>query len=279
MCKREVWKLGGSVLKNSKAFLYYAKAARSYLDRNPSVDRLYIVASAAKGDTERLIDTVGGSRSDRKLLRKRLQGERPAEGECCRFDTRETPVRLLQGEIESAHKLRLAFVSAGEQAKVVTQLDFFPIVSQGSYLFAELDIESSRHRFELFDRICRQRRVVIITGFGAVNISGEATLLGRNASDYVAAIFSSLDRKVNRVMFAKDVDGIYDKFRTRDQYLIPSIKAENLRDKQLGEVLDRRVLDIIASDFCFTNDRLRVGTSVFLSDPQPALNAALEGGR
>lgn len=114
---------------------------------------------------------------------------------------------------------------------------------------------------------------MIVAGFGAVNSKCEPTLLGRNASDYVAAILTYLDDKVKRAVFAKDVPGFYDNFNTDDQTLVRDIDLSQFEKKQFDELLDRRVLEIIACDFTITSPKLHSGTRVWLS--QAARKAAV----
>jgi aspartokinase len=261
--RREVWKLGGSVLTDDAAFADFATRVADKLAQDAGLDRLYLVVSAMRGVTEALIDSAVTGEA-RAFLRAGLKGEEIGSSWRERFDCPDLAAKLLLGEVDAAHRLRRALVLAGVQAKLATQFDFFPIACDGGHLHAELDLERSRARFRLFERICAGRRLVIVTGFGAVTAAGEPALLGRNASDYVAAILSRLDPAVREVIFAKDVPGIFENWQSRAERLIDRIEREDLSRREFGAVLDRRVLDIIACPFTVTGAALVGGTQVLV---------------
>lgn len=262
--RREIWKLGGSVLTDDAAFETFAARAAAKLEQDAGLDRLYLVVSARRGATEELIDATAETEEERRHLRAGLRGEKLEHLWRERFEHPAVAAKLLMGEVDAAHRLRRALVFAGVRAKLVSQFDYFPIVAIGGYLHAEVDLDRSRERFPLFDRICADRRVVIVTGFGAVTAAGDPALLGRNASDYVAAILSRLDPAVTEVLFAKDVAGIFENWRTGAQRLIERIDRAELGSRDFGAVLDRRVLEIIACPFTVTGAELVGGTQVLV---------------
>ena len=246
---RVVIKIGGSILTDESAYAAAAKELRGFLNAGPGLERLYVVVSAMKGSTERAIDRLAPGPEAGDRLRRLLSGTAAPDPENEQWNRPRFALFLLWGEIEAAYVLADALADAGIRAKTVTQLGPYPIVAEGAALRAELDLAASRRAFAAFDRLCRSERVIVLAGFGAVNGRGEPVLLGRNASDYVAAILSALDRRVGMAVFLKDVGGIYADFRTRAQRLIPAIDIARLRAEAPAQVLDPRVLDIIACDF------------------------------
>lgn len=271
--KREVWKLGGSVLISEDDFHSFARRANDHLNKNPDLERLYIVVSAPNGTTDYLVNKLALDTGEGEYLHKFLSGQKVPDDVYQKLNTPEVSMKLLRGEIYSAQQLRIALLDNNISAKVVTQLDYFPVVTEGGYLYSTLERKQSHERFKIFDQVCKNKRVVIVAGFGAVNAQCEPTLLGRNASDYVAAILTYLDKKVSRAVFAKDVPGFYDNFNTEKQKLVRDIDLSQFEKKQFDELLDRRVLEIIACDFTITSPQLHSGTRVWLS--QAAQRAAV----
>ena len=264
--KRVIIKVGGSVLDDEPAYAAVASVLADYLRRSPDVERLYIVASAKKGMTDRAIDALAPNPDVRRRLRGRLAGESCGGADLEYWDRPRHALALLWGEIESAFHLAECLRLEGQQAKVVTQLGLYPIASRGPYLRAEFDLALSRRRFARFERAYRRCRVVILPGFGAANANGEPTLFGRNASDYVAAVLSALDPNVGLVIFVKDVGAIFEAFATDGQRKIAMTNIARLRASEFGRVLDRRVLEVIHCEFHVVGRDLRGGGTVVHPD-------------
>ncbi len=260
--RRVIIKIGGSVLVSEGSFAPLASRIAAYLNNNPGVERAYIVVSAMKGITDRAIDSIAPDPAAQHLLRSALTGEADDPGQTESWDRPCRSLALLWGEIESAYLLKEALSSIEMPAAVVTQLGLYPIAASGTYLRACVDLRDSRRRFTSFDRMYRDQRIIILSGFGAVNGDGDPTLLGRNASDYVAAILSRLDARVDLVIFLKDVGGIYECYRTERQTLITATSTEQLRAAPPGKVLDHRVLDMINCDFHVTGAEMGVGGTI-----------------
>jgi aspartokinase len=246
--RRIVVKLGGSVLTDEPAFARAASSLAELLAGDRKLDRLYIVVSAMKGVTDGTIDRLAPEAGARSRLRALLEGgaARPADAP---WERSRIALSLLWGEIDAAHLLADTLDDIGVPAAVVTQLGLFPIAARGGRLSAEIDLDASRRRFSAFEQAVRDENVVILPGFGAVDGRGQPALLGRNASDYVAAVLSALDPKIGQVVFLKDVGGIFAGFRTAGERLIDEIDIGRLRAAGPQKVLDPRVLDVIACDF------------------------------
>lgn len=91
------------------------------------------------------------------------------------------------------------------------------LVAYGSYLDSMVNIEESmcRIRNMSMDHV----NIILMAGFTAGNVHGELVTLGRNGSDYSAAILAACLR-ANRCEIWTDVDGIY----TCDPHQVPSAK-------------------------------------------------------
>ncbi len=81
------------------------------------------------------------------------------------------------------------------------------IIAEGDYLDSICDVPASKARFEDVDASGSQ--VLIMPGFVAVNEAGEKVTLGRNGSDYSAAILAAcIDAECCEIW--TDVDGVYN---------------------------------------------------------------------
>ena len=81
------------------------------------------------------------------------------------------------------------------------------IASTGGYIDAEADLVTSKTRFQTVLKD-HPSTIYIMPGFTASNDKGELTTLGRNGSDYSAAIAAAcLDAEVCQIW--TDVDGVY----------------------------------------------------------------------
>ena len=259
--QRVVWKAGGSVLVDEDSFHLLAARIEDFLAGDDSLERLYVVVSAMQGVTDSLISQIANIGESEEGLRAALEGR--AEGSSAAvFDNPLTAEALLGGEIESAQRLQKALARRGLESRCITQLERFPLVAGGSYLRADLDLPLSVESFAEFDRRCGSVRIFIVSGFGAVNSDGDPVLFGRNAGDYVAALFSALDRKVKQVVFLKDVGGIYKHFGTAGQRLVPTLHARSLARIETGDLLDRRTLDVINCDFRIIDLQMSKGSLV-----------------
>jgi aspartokinase len=263
MSRRIVWKAGGSILVDHGSFEPLADRVSDYIE-DDSLERIYVVVSAMLGVTDRLLARIACDQRTAGLLQEALEQDPPFNATAAGLDNPSTAEALLAGELESASRLCNALATRGLEARCVTQFDNYPIVAEGSYLRGRLDLAASRSRFGSFDKECDGARVVVLPGFAGVNRSGEPVLLGRNASDFVAAIVSALDRKVEEVFFLKDVGGLYEHFGSARERLIPAITAADLRRLESGGLLDRRTLDVIACDFRIIDMHLKTGTTVVL---------------
>ncbi|WP_088329925.1 bifunctional aspartate kinase/homoserine dehydrogenase I [Lacimicrobium sp. SS2-24] len=99
-----------------------------------------------------------------------------------------------------------AIVSAmGVSNQIIDPVDY--VIAEGDYLDSIADVAASRARFTNVPKNGEQ--MLIMPGFVAVNEKGEKVTLGRNGSDYSAAILAAcIDAQCCEIW--TDVDGVYN---------------------------------------------------------------------
>ena len=219
-----VVKFGGSILKDDRA---YQDVALELLVLKARYDKVYAVVSAKKGETERSMREVSGDEIN--ALEQALSGYSINS----KFDKPEVSKALIQGELESVDKI---VEILGECVLGVKQTENYPIIARGSYLYGHVLLPESKLKAK---ELKYNTPIEVISGFGAVDLNGNIVLLGRNASDYIAAIYAYI-HDVKKIIFYKDVDGVYDK-NTKKMEILTRQEFLNLGSLQ---VLDQRVLDI-----------------------------------
>lgn len=228
-----VVKYGGSVFKpvNGMSLEDCYRAVATQLDM-VAADYGHVVAvvSAAHGHSDRLIDGVAATEGiDRAVLQSALLGTDFGDV----YDRPDIARSLLQGELDSVDALVAASDGRFHQ---LTQLDpHFPIEANSSYLRADVHFDQSR---ELASRYALRPGVTVVSGYAARDPHGDVALLGRNASDYVAALLAGLYG--GHLCFAKDVDGVYADFGTSQQRLLTSPTRSELDALGEQKILDRR---------------------------------------
>ena len=244
------------------SFDIVAERIADALSGNNPPERIYVVVSAMKGLTDKLINRAFPDQELCSLLNRCLSGE-PVESRLqSLIDKPETAGFILQGEIDSALRLNRALSARCLHAETVTQNGYYPIIADGGNLNGCVCFEESHRRFAGFDSKLADQRIIILSGFAAVNFSGEPVLLGRNSSDYVAGILSALDSRVDEVVFFKDTGGVYEHFGTAGQRLVSTISSSRLKNLEIGGLLDRRTLDVINCDLRIVDLQMRQGTLV-----------------
>lgn len=197
--------------------------------------RVVAVVSAAHGHSDRLINEVAEREGiDRTVLQSALLGiGMSEEHEGTIIDRPDIARALLQGELDSVDALVAASHGRFHQ---LTQLDErFPIEANSSYLRAAVHFDQSRR---LASQYALPEGVTVVSGYAARDPHGDVALLGRNASDYVAALLAGLYQ--GRLCFSKDVEGIYANFGTPQQHLLQSPTRAELDALGEQQVLDRR---------------------------------------
>lgn len=109
------------------------------------------------------------------------------------------------GEYVSVNLLSHIFKAQGVKNNIIDPVDY--VVANGPFLDALADVAESKARFVDVDH--SGDTLLIMPGFVAVNSDGEKVTLGRNGSDYSAAILAAcIDASVCEIW--TDVDGVYN---------------------------------------------------------------------
>lgn len=116
-----------------------------------------------------------------------------------------TAKTLSMGEYVSVNLFSEILTALGQQNQIIDPVDY--VLAEGEFLDSIADVASSKARFADFNYSPEQ--VLIMPGFVAVNEDGEKVTLGRNGSDYSAAILAAcLDAECCEIW--TDVDGVYN---------------------------------------------------------------------
>ncbi|MDG1255363.1 MAG: bifunctional aspartate kinase/homoserine dehydrogenase I [Glaciecola sp.] len=122
----------------------------------------------------------------------------------CAPDTTAAELMSL-GEYISVNLLSHIFQAQGITNSILDPVNY--IIASGQYLDAIADVSASKARFSDVDN--SGKTLLIMPGFVAVNPEGEKVTLGRNGSDYSAAILAAcIDASVCEIW--TDVDGVYN---------------------------------------------------------------------
>jgi aspartokinase/homoserine dehydrogenase 1 len=109
------------------------------------------------------------------------------------------------GEYVSVNIFSEILTAVGQANKIIDPVDY--IITEGDYLDSIADVSASKARFSDVDTT--DGAILIMPGFVAVNEAGEKVTLGRNGSDYSAAILAAcIDAQCCEIW--TDVDGVYN---------------------------------------------------------------------
>ncbi|MGL4958319.1 MAG: bifunctional aspartate kinase/homoserine dehydrogenase I [Plesiomonas sp.] len=122
---------------------------------------------------------------------------------------------ISRGEKLSIAVMEALFIARGYPVKVINPVS--SLLARGSYLESTVDIDISTARCQA-DPI-PQGAVALMAGFTASNEKGELVVLGRNGSDYSAAVLAACLRAECCEIWT-DVDGVY----TCDPRLVPDAR-------------------------------------------------------
>lgn len=112
---------------------------------------------------------------------------------------------MSQGEYFSVNFYSEILTALGQTNCIIDPVDY--VVAEGSFLDSIADLETSKRNFSQFSYSAET--LLIMPGFVAVNDKGEKVTLGRNGSDYSAAILAAcLDAEACEIW--TDVDGVYN---------------------------------------------------------------------
>lgn len=109
------------------------------------------------------------------------------------------------GEYISVNIFSQILTTLGQKNEIIDPAKL--ILAEGDYLDSIADVAVSKARFSEVD--CSGEVLLIMPGFVAVNEAGEKVTLGRNGSDYSAAILAAcIDAQCCEIW--TDVDGVYN---------------------------------------------------------------------
>ena len=112
---------------------------------------------------------------------------------------------LSLGEYVSVNIFSQILTSLGVKNRIIDPVDY--VLAEGDYLDSIADLSASRARFADLD--ADKDCLLIMPGFVAANENGEKVTLGRNGSDYSAAILAAcVDAECCEIW--TDVDGVYN---------------------------------------------------------------------
>ncbi|CAM2947408.1 bifunctional aspartate kinase/homoserine dehydrogenase I [Vibrio mytili] len=112
---------------------------------------------------------------------------------------------ISKGERVSIQLMKAVLEAKGQQASLIDPVEY--LYAQGDHLEAMVDVDISTQNFR--QRPLPQGHVNIMPGFTAGNEKGELVTLGRNGSDYSAAVLAACLR-ADCCEIWTDVDGVYN---------------------------------------------------------------------
>jgi len=153
---------------------------------------------------------------------------------------------LSKGEVLSIACMKQLLIAKGKQVEVIVPQQKL-IAFKGGYLEAQIDINASRLLFEKEGLVANA--IYLMPGFTAGNSEGETLVLGRNGSDYSAAVLAAC-LKAECCEIWTDVDGVYscDPRLVKDAKLLTSLSyAEAMELSYFGaKVLHPKTIAPIA---------------------------------
>jgi len=246
-----VLKFGGSSLADFACLEQVAALAKAQLK-----DEMLLVLSAPGGMTDSLVNLASTAEQGHDFSEQ-------WHSLTSRCNTLKAAVEEKQGAVQNwpdfnelknkldgialikccPDKVRAFIISFGERVSVSLMQSLLAdhnahylqatdcIVSTGGYIDAEADLVASKARFQAVLKES-PATVYIMPGFTASNDEGELTTLGRNGSDYSAAIAAAcLEAQVCQIW--TDVDGVYS---ADPRYIKKATKVDFLSYKEAMEL-------------------------------------------
>ena len=111
---------------------------------------------------------------------------------------------LSRGEALSIACMEQLLLARAEKVTLINPVEM--LLAEGSYLESHVDIDVSRERFA--EKGINEGHIYLMAGFTGGNAKGELVLLGRNGSDYSAAVLAACVN-ADCCEIWTDVDGVY----------------------------------------------------------------------
>ena len=273
-----VLKFGGTSLANAQRFNQVA----DIVINNQQQSQIALVLSAPSGVTNNLVAVVEktsqGLSADehliaiQKIFSELIKGLKETyaeladdllrntfENEIAELSNLLEGVRLLgqcpasiearilsKGEVLSVACMKQLLIAKGQDVEVIVPQQKL-ISFKGGYLEAQIDIKTSRKL--LAEDAIVSNAIYLMPGFTAGNEEGETLVLGRNGSDYSAAVLAAC-LKAECCEIWTDVDGVYscDPRLVKDAKLLTSLSyAEAMELSYFGaKVLHPKTIAPIA---------------------------------
>lgn len=248
--KMRVLKFGGTSVANTECFIRVAEI----LESNTRQGQVAAVLSAPAEITNHLVEMIAHTLNDIDILPNIYEAERiftalldGLSQSHPRFDypglrelvnqefaqlkqllhgislLRHCPDKINAtitcfGEKLSIVLMKALLTSRGFNVTVINPVDI--LLAQGNYLASTVDIGESTRRIK--DVIIPAEHIILMAGFTAGNERGELVSLGRNGSDYSAAVLAACLR-ADCCEIWTDVDGVY----TCDPHQVPGARLLN----------------------------------------------------
>jgi aspartokinase/homoserine dehydrogenase 1 len=152
---------------------------------------------------------------------------------------------ICRGEKLSIAIMEAVFIARGYAVTVINPVE--KLLAQGGYLESTVDIVESTRRIK--DAAIPADHIILMAGFTAGNEKGELVVLGRNGSDYSAAILAACLR-ADCCEIWTDVDGVYtcDPRQVPDARLLKSMSYQEAMELSYfgAKVLHPRTIAPIA---------------------------------
>jgi aspartokinase len=225
-----VIKAGSSIFQDSNCF---ASVAGLVVPIAQSVDKLFFVVSAVKGETDRTIDQIAGS--ERAILDNALQGRIAEHAQ--KWNNPEIAQQLVEPENYSARMLAEALHQCGISVRALQHGALYPLFGyeKSSYLYAMHDKHANGRYVSSF---LGSENVTVIPGFGVRNIRGEIMCTGRGSSDVTAVVFAEA-LGIPEVIYWKDSGGIWRNPQNPQEGVFDIMFQEQVRRSE--RILDNRV--------------------------------------
>lgn len=152
---------------------------------------------------------------------------------------------ICRGEKLSIAIMEAVFIARGFAVTVINPVE--KLLAQGGYLESTVDIVESTRRIN--DAAIPADHIILMAGFTAGNDKGELVVLGRNGSDYSAAVLAACLR-ADCCEIWTDVDGVYtcDPRQVPDARLLKSMSYQEAMELSYfgAKVLHPRTIAPIA---------------------------------
>lgn len=268
MKERIVLKFGGAAVADVEGIKRVAEIVQHYLHEKP--ERQVVVVVSAMGKTTNKLESVmhlkfAATWKDlASIAHERLLSEHLSKAHALGISEGKIFTRFykhLQNTLEGMPKINLQnndlVLSCGELISTAIMHEYLfslgikshwadgreLVRTNSKFSKAKLKWKKTRKQFE---QLSAEPEVVVIQGFIGADKHGNTTTLGREGSDFTAAIVATCLPNVERVVLWKDVKGIYseDPKANPDAQLFQQISYENA--KQLigrAKVVHEKTID------------------------------------